>query len=167
MDLLRIFARLRGEHPDLQWRLWLVGDGREYRRCKNWAAEKGLGTRVRFFHFQHDPYPFYAGADVAVSVSREDSLPNFLIEAQATGLPVIAYDCRGVGETCLPDQTGRILQPNDEKGFLAELVQFASDPEKRRAFGSGAPAFAKARFSRLPQAESILQFLNDLVDRDS
>ena len=89
---------MRERHREIDWRLWLVGDGKEYRRCQHWAAANGLGTRVRFFHFQHDPFPFYAAADVAVSVSREDSLPNFLIEAQATGLPVVAYDCRGVND---------------------------------------------------------------------
>ncbi len=163
LDLLRIFARFRQKHPDLQWRLWLVGDGKEYRRCKHWAAENGLGTRVRFFHFQHDPFPFYAGADVAVSVSREDSLPNFLIEAQATSLPVVAYSCRGVEETCLPGETGCILPPGDAEAFLQELIRQASDPEHRKAFAEGAPAFARNRFSRLPQAERTLEFLQNLV----
>jgi glycosyltransferase involved in cell wall biosynthesis len=163
MDLLKIFARLRKDQPDLQWRLWLVGDGKEYRRCKHWAAENGLGTRVRFFHFQHDPYPFYAGSDVAVSVSREDSLPNFLIEAQATALPVIAYDCRGVEETCIPGETGIVLPPEDADQFLENLIEFARNPKKRAAFGSPAPAFARERFSRMPQAESTLSFLEEIA----
>jgi glycosyltransferase involved in cell wall biosynthesis len=165
MDLLRLFAAMRQAHRDLPWRLWLVGDGPEYRRCKRWAAENGLGTRVRFFHFQHDPFPFYAGADVAVSTSREDSLPNFLVEAQATGLPVIAYDCRGVNETCLPGVTGRILPPADRAGLLACLADFAGDPALRAQFAAGAPTFAAGRFSRQPQARAILHFLEDLIAR--
>ena len=165
MELLRIFARLRQAHPEIPWRLWLVGDGKEYRRCKHWAAAHGLGTRVRFFHFQQDPFPFYAAADVAVSVSREDSLPNFLIEAQATGLPVVAYDCRGVSETCLPGETGHILPPEDTPGMLQALVDFATDPERRRRYGAAAPAFARKGFSRSSQAEATLQFLERLVGR--
>jgi glycosyltransferase involved in cell wall biosynthesis len=163
MDLLKIFARLRKDQPDLEWRLWLVGDGKEYRRCKHWAAENGLGTRVRFFHFQHDPYPFYAGADVAVSVSREDSLPNFLIESQATSLPVIAYDCRGVEETCIPGETGIVLPPEDADQFLENLIEFARCPEKRARFAAKAPAFVQERFSRMPQAESTLSFLEEIA----
>jgi len=162
MELLQIFAELRKQHREIPWRLWLVGDGREYRRCKRWAAENGLGTRVRFFHYQQDPLPYYAGADVAVSVSQEDSLPNFLVESQATGLPVIAYDCRGVNETCIPGKTGIIIPPNNPGPFLERLVQFATNPELRKSFASGAPVFARERFSSQPQAESILKFLNEL-----
>lgn len=164
MELLKLFARLRREHPGMQWRLWLVGDGKEYRRCRRWAAENGLGTRVRFFHFQQDPFPYYAAADVAVSVSREDSLPNFLIEAQATGLPVVAYDCRGVVETCLPGKTGKILPAGDGEGMLQSLIDFAGNRELREQYGSEAPAFARARFSAQSQAESVLNFLTQLVN---
>lgn len=164
LDLLRIFANLRERHPALEWRLWLVGDGREYRRCKHWAAENGLGTRVRFFHFQEDPFPFYAAADVAVSASREDSLPNFLVEAQATGLPVVAYDCRGVNETCIPGRTGKVHSQGDREAFLKSLVTFGSDPQTRREYAAGAPAFARERFSREPQAASILEFLERLAE---
>lgn len=162
-QLLERFARLREENPRLPWRLWLVGDGSEYPRCKRWAAEKGLGTRVRFFHFQKDPLPYYAAADVAVSASREDSLPNFLIEAQASGLPVIAYDCRGVRETCRPGQTGKILQPGDREGFVAALREFARFPEVRRQWGAGGPAYAEERFSRESQALATLRFLEQVT----
>jgi glycosyltransferase involved in cell wall biosynthesis len=163
LDLLRIFARLREIRRDLNWRLWLVGDGREYKRCRRWAAENGLGTRVRFFHFQQDPFPYYAAADVAVSASREDSLPNFLVEAQATGLPLVAYDCRGVKETCVPGKTGHILPPDDADGFLKALLEMAENPAVRDAYAAGAPAFAAERFSREPQASAILSFLEGLV----
>ncbi len=161
--LLQLLARLRKEEPELPWRLWLVGDGAEYRRCKRWAAENGLGTRVRFFHFQKDPLPFYAAADIAVSVSREDSLPNFLIEAQAAGLPVVAYDCRGVRETCQPGRTGKILPAGDKESFVAALRAFARDAEARHQWGSGAPAFARERFSRESQAMATLRFLEQVT----
>jgi glycosyltransferase involved in cell wall biosynthesis len=164
LDLLRIFAELRRRCPELPWRLWLVGDGPEYRRCRRWSAENGLGTRVRFFHFQHDPFPFYAASDVAVTVSREDSLPNFLVEAQATRLPVLAYDCRGINETCQPGATGQILAAGDEAGMLDSLARFAADPELRARYAAGAPAFAAERFSRQTQARAVMRFLEQLAD---
>lgn len=163
LDLLRLFRDLRAREPDLDWRLWLVGDGKEYRRCRRWVAENGLGTRIRFFHFQNDPLPFYAAADVAVSASREDSLPNFLIEAQATGLPVVAFDCRGVKETCIPGKTGIIHAPKDHEGFIESLRKLASSRRQRQELGAAAPAFAAQRFAAKPQAEAILHFLEELL----
>lgn len=163
-ELLQILGRLRREEPGLNWQLWLVGDGAEYRRCKRWAARNGLGTRVRFFHFQKDPFPFYAAADLAVSASREDSLPNFLIEAQASRLPLVAYDCRGVKECCRKGKTGQVLVPGDEAGFVRALVELMRDGEKRNRWAERAPVFARKRFARHPQALSTLHFLESLVN---
>lgn len=163
IELLKIFAGLRRERPELPWRLWLVGDGKEYHRCKRWAAVNGLGTRVRFFHFQRDPLPFYAASDVAVSASREDSLPNFLVEAQATRLPVLAYDCRGVVETCIPGKTGMIIDAGDREAFRRQVIEWITRPAVREAFAAGAPAYARERFSQGPQAESILNFLQAIA----
>ncbi len=161
-ELLQLVERLQAEES-ADWRLWLVGDGRELNRCRRWAKAHGLDSRVRFFHYQKDPFPFYAGADVAVSVSREDSLPNFLIEAQSMGLPIIAYDCRGVEETCLPGTTGLILPDGDSSGFLEAMQAMARNPERRRAMGALAPEFAEARFSPVPQARAMLDFFAGLL----
>lgn len=163
MELLQIVHGLEGL-KQTDWRLWLVGDGREFNRCQRWVAECGLTDRVRFFHYQKDPFPYYAAADVAVSVSQEDSLPNFLIEAQSMGLPVIAYDCRGVEETCLNGETGWILPAGDTNGFREALIKLANDPAERERLGRPAPAFAQSRFSRKSQASSMLDFFHKLID---
>ena len=159
MDLLRIMRDARVVHPALPWRLWLVGDGPERRRCQRWAAENGLGTRVRFFGFSSDPLPFYSAADVAVSTSLEDSLPNFLIEAQTMGLPVVAFDCRGAAECCDPGASGFIHPPGDFTGFRDECLRLARDPAARRRAGEAAVPFARRRFAPAPQAEAIEAFL--------
>ena len=164
LELLRIVKQLEAKEP-ADWRLWLVGDGKERGRCRDWVNAHGLAGRVRFFHYQKDPFPYYAGADVAVSVSREDSLPNFLIEAQSVGLPVIAYACRGVEETCLPGETGLILPSGEAEGFVAALQALAGDPERRAAMGREAPAFTAARFSAIPQARAMLDFFARLRER--
>lgn len=165
LDLLEIFAELRRHHPELDWKLWLVGDGREYQRCKRWAAENGLGTRVRFFHFQRDPFPYYASADVAVSASHEDSLPNFLIEAQATGLPVVAYDCKGVNETCEPGSTGIVVPARDVKQMREAIAKMATDAGYRQSLATRAPSFARKRFSQSAQAQKALDFLKSVAGK--
>ncbi|MCC5807401.1 MAG: glycosyltransferase [Opitutales bacterium] len=159
MDLLRVMGDLRDADPRLAWRLWLVGDGPERRRCQRWAAENGLGSRVRFFGFSADPLPFYSAADVAVSTSLEDSLPNFLIEAQTMGLPVVAFDCRGAVECCDPGTSGFILPPGELTAFRDECLRLAREPAVRRRAGAAAVPFARRRFAPLPQAEAIERFL--------
>lgn len=162
-DLLRACALLRENHPDLDWRLWLVGDGQEWRRCERLASTLGLGQRVDFFGYRKDVFPYYAAADVAVSCSQEDSLPNFLIEAQAMGLPLAAISCKGVSECCRAGETGVIVPGGDLAAFAQTLADLAADQRYRLRLGKGAPAFAQERFSAEAQAGRTLAFLEKLL----
>jgi glycosyltransferase involved in cell wall biosynthesis len=161
-ELLEAFA-LFAATTRTDWQLWIVGAGRELEKCRLRAVELGLGKRVHFFGQQPHTGPYYAGADAAVSASREDSLPNFLIEAQAMGLPLVAVDCRGVEECCIPGMTGIIIQPGDDAGFAAALEKTASDKALRENVAAVAPAFAQEHFGTARQAALTIEFLESLA----
>lgn len=163
-ELLAIFSELAREKPGLDWRLWLIGDGPEWKRCSRLASDPVLRQRVKLFGYQKDPFPFYCAADAAVSVSLEDSLPNFLIEAQAAALPVVAYDYRGVRECFLPGRTGVLIPTADRASMQAALMQWISRPEDLPAMGSGGPAFVRERFAPAPQAAKTRRFLQRLLN---
>ena len=88
--------------------LWFVGDGETRAKCEALAAELDLGHRVRFFGHVPDPREIYLAADFAVMASDAESLPNFLVEAQLHGLPVVAVDVHG--EVQDPSSAGFHLQ---------------------------------------------------------
>ena len=165
LDLIRYFAELRGDGEEIPWQLWLVGEGQHLVRCKKLARSLGMEDRVVFWGYQHDPLPFYGAADVAVSASREDSLPNFLIEAQAAGLPTIAYHFRGVRECCRPGESGLIIPEGDSVAFVAALRRLLRDSVLRRRMGEQGPVLARERFSQEPQAERMRRFLQRIARR--
>ncbi len=158
IELLDFFHRF-ASRTGMPWQLWLVGAGAELSRCRRHVAVQGLEDRVKFLGLQAATGPFYAGADVAVSASREDSLPNFLIEAQASGLPLVAVDCRGVVECCMPGETGIVVSQDAPEGFAQALERMASDPALRKAMAAKAPAFAQSRFCPDKQARLTLEFI--------
>eukprot|EP01035_Chromulina_nebulosa_P006429 gene6429-8687_t len=94
-ELVEIAAGLPLE---LDWQLWLAGDGPARAACEQLVAEKKLGARIKFLGFHRDPMPLYCAADLAVHASWSEALSNFLIEAQAHGLPAVAYAAQGIGE---------------------------------------------------------------------
>lgn len=161
-ELIRRMAllQLRAGLPD--WQLWLVGEGSERKRCERLVRSLGLEARVRFLGFQRNPHPFYAAADLAVSASREDSLPNFIIEAQSHGLPVVADNCRGVREACLPEVSGHIIRAGDRSAFLDSLSQLMGSRARREEMGQRAAAYAREEFSPEHQADRLLRFLRQL-----
>lgn len=116
--LIRLIARIP---DDFGWHLWLVGDGTRLASCQQLVASLGLQERIHFAGHVGDPFPYYAGADIAVSASARDALPNFLVEAQSLQLPVIASDYRGVAEALEDGATGHLVPMNSDDKFLEQL----------------------------------------------
>jgi glycosyltransferase involved in cell wall biosynthesis len=99
----------------------------------------------------------YAAADVAVHASTSESLSNFLIEAQAHGLPAVAYAAQGIGECFVPDRTGWMIPRADRPAFIAALVPlFQRSASARAALAAEARAFARTTFDPTRQVAAYL-----------
>ncbi|HEY1792882.1 MAG TPA: glycosyltransferase [Opitutaceae bacterium] len=149
---------------DLDWRLWLAGEGPARAGCERRAAELGLGGRVRFLGFQEDPGPLYRAADVAVHASREEALSNFLIEAQAHGLPAVACRALGIRECFVEGRTGWMLEHGDLAAFRAAVARLAGEPAASRAARSAEAAeFARGAFDPQRQAGKYISLFDSLL----
>ncbi|MFA6959282.1 MAG: glycosyltransferase [Opitutaceae bacterium] len=157
--LIEIAATLGPAHP---WQLWLAGEGSARADCEATASRLGVADRVKFLGFQSDPTPLYHAADVAVLASKAESLSNFLIEAQAHGLPAVAYAAGGVAECLLPDVTGTVIAPGDADGFRAALDNYLASPERRAVAGEAARRFAREAFDPARQARAYLDLFTRL-----
>jgi|TARA_B110000438_G_scaffold293176_1_gene332590 glycosyltransferase involved in cell wall biosynthesis len=160
--LIRQLANWDAEAEDRSWVFWLVGDGPCRTECEVLAKSLGLESKLRFFGYIENPAAHYAAADLALSLSREDSLPNFLIEAQSSGLPVIAEDFRGVGEAFEPGIGGFLIPPGDLLGFRKALSTLVENRSLRESMGRAACRWSRSRFSPLQQARAVLGFLDRL-----
>jgi glycosyltransferase involved in cell wall biosynthesis len=129
-ELIEIAARLPA---DLDWQLWLGGDGPARAGCETLAAQKNLSARVKFLGWHSDPAPLYAAANIAVHASWSEALSNFLIEAQASGLPVVAYDAQGIAECFVPGDTGFVIARDDRDAFIRQLVDVAQANETTKS----------------------------------
>jgi glycosyltransferase involved in cell wall biosynthesis len=158
--LLETFALV---NPTMDCQLWLVGGGVGWSRCRRIAESSNVAHKIRLLGHQRDPYPYYAGADVALSASLEDSLPNFLIEAQSMGLPVVASDVRGVGETFSNGEGGFLVPPYERFEFLSRIETLCDDTEMRKAMGEFGALSAKRLFSGADQAAKVMCVLKELV----
>lgn len=160
-ELIEIAAGLPAGFP---WQLWLAGDGPELRHCQNHAKHLGVQDRVKFLGFLRNPEPLYAAADVAVHVSRSESLSNFLIEAQVHGLPAVAYAAQGIDECFLPGDTGVALPHGDQTSFRAAIQRFAQpDPARTER----ARQYARQTFDPARQLQAYLDLFSRLVNSKS
>lgn len=162
-ELVEIAA---GLPAGLDWQLWLGGEGVARAACEALVAERGLAARVKFLGFQRDPSPFYRAADVAVHASIHEALSNFLIEAQAHGLPAIAYAAQGIDECFIPGKTGWTIARDDRAGFRGTLAALlAQPPEARAALAAAARDHARTSFDPAYNIAAYLELFKRLAAR--
>ena len=127
-------------------RFVMFGEGRFWEATKKYAERKAFGERVIFPGLVTDLYRRLPILDLFMLSSRSEALPNVLVEAQASSVPVIAFDVGGVSETMIPGTTG-LLAGEMTADALAEkaLAAMADKAWLDRAATMG-PAFVRARF---------------------
>lgn len=127
--LLAAFARLSARLPAAC--LLLVGDGPERTRLEAEAAP--LGPRVRFLGHRGDVADVLRASDVYVQTSTTEGFSNALVQAMATGLPVVAT--RVGGNVELLDGCGELVPPRDPEAVAEALFALAAASQRRHALG--------------------------------
>lgn len=134
--LLAAAARLREKTP-VPFRVDIVGDGVERPFLESLAQTLGLKDLVRFHgNVDHEGLAdVYRRGDIFVLPSLAEGMPNVLLEALASGLPLVATDTGGSLELILPDINGFIVPKGDTDALAERLKVLLERPDLRAAFG--------------------------------
>lgn len=148
--LLAALPDVIAQCPDLH--LLIVGDGELRGEFEAQARRLGLDDHVHFLGNRGDVPALLAAGDYFVLPSLWEGLPMALIEAMASGLPVIATEVSGTRQVMIPGETGLLVPPGDIDRLRAALLQLATSPEQARAMGAAARRRVIAAFSAQQQA---------------
>ncbi len=128
------------------FRAVLVGDGPERAALEAKARALGLADRVAFLGERPDVERLLPAMDVFVLSSREEGIPNALLEAMAAGRPAIATAVGGNAEVLRDGETGWLVPPASPERLAAALEEALADPVEARRRGDAA---RRAAFSDL------------------
>lgn len=145
VELVRLALQLK--ERDLEFRIVIVGHGDLGPGLELLSERLGVAREVIFTGRRNDPQSFYRCADVFVLPSLFEGLPNAVLEAQAFGLPVIAYDVGGNAEIIVDGRTGSVLPPPEKRRFEEAVVRLITDPDLRRRMGAAARERVRSEFS--------------------
>jgi len=136
--LLEAFAAILGYEP------------RAYLLLVGWfdAAEDALGVGVRArieghprivcTGFVADTAPYYRAMDLMVLPSWREGFPNVVLEAAATGVPVIATYCTGSRDAVVPEVTGLLVPPGYPDAICEAVLGLLRDPDCCRRMSTAA-----------------------------
>ena len=125
---LRAFARVRRDVPAA--RMTVAGSGPERTALRSLAADLGIADAVDFCGRvdRERMAELYRGARVAVNPSRVDNMPNSVLEAMASGVPVVSTDVGGVRHIVRDGVTALLVPPGDAEAMAAAALRLLGEP---------------------------------------
>ena len=146
---LDLAMRALGDLKELNWEWHIAGDGPQMSVLQSLAKELGLGDRVHFLGWQsrQQLMKCYGQANIFLFPSRHEGMPNALLEAMASGLPVIASCIAGNEELVVDGETGYLVPSEDMEALQAALKKLLSEPESRQQMGNASRQHVEANYS--------------------
>jgi glycosyltransferase involved in cell wall biosynthesis len=143
--------------------LALAGDGSLRDALQQRAANAGVASRVRFLgeRTQDDVARLFAGADIVAAPSirddagNVDGLPNVVMEALASGTPLVTTTAGGIGSVVEDGITALVVAERDAAALGAALVRLGEDSRLRVTIGHAARAMVESRFGWERTAEQF------------
>jgi glycosyltransferase involved in cell wall biosynthesis len=125
---LRAFARVLPHHP--QARLAVAGSGPLLGELQALARQLGVDRQVRFTgRLEPDEMAaLYAASAVSINPSHVDNMPNSVLEAMASGVPVVSTHVGGVPYIVQHGRTALLVPPGDDAAMAAAIERLLADP---------------------------------------
>lgn len=147
--LAQAFVQALTARPELRQtlRLVLVGGGPLRDECQVILAAAGVQDLAWLPGERNDIPQIMRGLDLFVLPSLAEGISNTVLEAMASGLPVVATDVGGNADLVADGRSGQIVPPGDVGALARALADWATQPAQRRAAGAAGRELVESRFS--------------------
>ena len=158
---LQAFALFREHYPNATF--VIAGDGPMHDELKIWAAKLGLSKSVRFpgFLSQNKLYQLYIASHIffhpseLMADSNQEGIPNSMLEAMSTGLPVVATLHGGIPEAVENGRTGLLVPEKDPQALCAALRQLTETDKLWAQMGRDASEQITMNFEQHAQIRQL------------
>ena len=154
-------AEVRRQVPGA--RFLIVGDGELRQALEQQTAALGLTDAVRFLGWRADIDRLYADIDVVALTSRNEGSPVALIEAMASGVPVVSTEVGGVADVVQHGVSGLLAPMDDAAGIARHILTLLADPAMRHTMGQHGRARVAATYDAGRLVTDIETLYEDLV----
>lgn len=167
---LRAFAQFGCEFPQATFAI--AGEGPQLDELRSLSETLGIADRVRFVGFlgQKELRALYAESHLFVHPSElgangdQEGVPNAMLEAMVSGLPVVATDHGGIPEAVENGASGLLTPERDADALAGSLLTLARDPARYAQMSAAASARASGEFDLESQARLLEGFYREAID---
>jgi len=132
--VIEAISKLSPVHKNIK--LLLVGQGALLKEYKELVSSKDIEDHVFFLGYRDDISELLMMSDIAISTSRQEGLPVNIMEAMATGLPIVVTDCRGNRDLIQDGENGFVVNVDDASDLANKLEQVLVDDDLKRKFSN-------------------------------
>ncbi|MCX5752697.1 MAG: glycosyltransferase family 4 protein [Candidatus Krumholzibacteria bacterium] len=161
----RAFDALAALPGDVKMLVVGAGDDESALRAK--VDSLGLGRRVYFLGYRADVDAILSECDALVLSSMLEATPYVIIEAMASGLPVVASGVYGIPEIVRDGETGILVDPGAREDFAGAILALARDRDRRSRMGRAARRRYEEMFRVDRCVEETQAVYRDLLRTDS
>jgi glycosyltransferase involved in cell wall biosynthesis len=146
-ELIDAFDLILKALPDV--RLLLVGwfDAAEDALDDELRARIVNHPQIHLTGFVEDAAPYYRAMDVMVLPTWREGFPNVVLEAAATGIPVVTTIATGSRDSVVPEVTGLLIPPGYPKAISEAVLGLLRNPDRRKGMGLAARAWVQEHFA--------------------
>jgi len=161
MFTLKSLKTLIEKIPDLSY--VIIGDGEKKTGLMEWIRRNDLTANVILTgHLERrDCLYLMSKADVLVLTSESEALPIVLIEAQALGIPVVAFDVGGVGDIIQDGRNGYVIEKDNTSLFVERISAILSNERLRSLLGQCGRKNVQADFTIEMRIKKLLSMIVD------
>ncbi|MDR2588055.1 MAG: glycosyltransferase family 4 protein [Spirochaetales bacterium] len=145
------------------WTLELVGDGPDREKTRELAEKLNAARRIDFAGQRRDISARLAEADVFVLASKWEGFPRSILEAMRAGLPVVASDVGGCGESVVEGVTGYLVAKENPEALRERIRELIKSPEKRRSMGAAGRKRFEDNFTFNAMYEKTLGVYREII----
>jgi glycosyltransferase involved in cell wall biosynthesis len=164
-NMLHAFARVHERHPEAL--LLIVGRGSLQGETEALTRALGLASRVRFLGVRRDIPEVMSAADGYVMSSAWEGMPIVLLEAAASGLPIVATQVGGNPEVVRDEESGFLVPPRDPVALGDAMLRLMGLPDaERRALGAGGSEYIRTHYGLSRALERWEDLYREVLSRN-
>ncbi len=114
--------------------------------------------------FVPDTAPYYRAMDVFVLPTWREGFPNVVLEAAATGVPVVTTESTGARDSVLPEVTGLLIPPGYPDAIHEAVMKLIRDPQRRGCMGKAARAWILEHYVEARVVGMTVDYYKSLLD---